>query len=103
MNILFICSRNKWRSRTAEEIYKNFGIHQFRSAGTEKSARIRVNQNDLNWADQIFVMEQKHKKRLQAKFDLKNRNLIVLEIEDEYQFMDSELISILKASIDPYL
>ncbi|RYD74309.1 MAG: protein tyrosine phosphatase, partial [Sphingobacteriales bacterium] len=43
MNILFVCSRNKWRSATAETIYKNHPEHQVRSAGTEPSARIKLN------------------------------------------------------------
>ena len=105
MNILFICSRNKWRSRTAETIYKNHGSHKFKSAGTEKSARIRVNLDHLKWSDLIFVMERKHKQRLQDKFDLpiNDFRIVVLEIEDEYQYMDDELISILKESINPYL
>ena len=60
MNILFICSKNKWRSRTAETIFKNNGQHVVRSAGTEASARIRVSQKDINWADKIYVMELKH-------------------------------------------
>ena len=53
MNILFVCSRNKWRSRTAEEIFKNNGVHPVKSAGTENSARIRVSENFLVWADII--------------------------------------------------
>ncbi|MFC3812530.1 low molecular weight protein tyrosine phosphatase family protein [Lacihabitans lacunae] len=105
MNILFVCSRNKWRSRTAETIYKNQGTHNFKSAGTENSARIRVNLEHINWADIIFVMEKKHKQRIQKKFDLNLRdyNFVILDIEDNYQYMDEGLIQILKDSVDPYL
>ena len=105
MNILFVCSRNKWRSRTAETIYKNQGTHNFKSAGTENSARIRVNLEHINWADIIFVMEKKHKQRIQGKFDLNSRdyNFVILDIEDNYQYMDEDLIQILKDSVDPYL
>jgi len=53
MKILFVCSRNKWRSRTAETIFKNNGLHQIKSAGTEKSARIRITQNMINWAEKL--------------------------------------------------
>lgn len=105
MNILFVCSRNKWRSRTAETMYSNHGRHQFKSAGTEKSARIRINESQLKWADLIFVMEKKHKDRINDNFDLdlKSLNIIVLDIEDDYEYMDKELIAILKDSIGPYL
>jgi predicted protein tyrosine phosphatase len=68
MNVLFICSRNQWRSRTAEEIFKDNGLHAVRSAGTEPGARIRVNEKMIQWADIIFVMEKRHRQRLQENF-----------------------------------
>jgi len=62
MNILFVCSRNKWRSRTAETIFKNNGLHQIKSAGTEKSARIRITQSLINWEDDLVeILEIKLK------------------------------------------
>lgn len=67
MNILFVCSRNKWRSHTAEAIFKDSQIHEVRSGGTATDARIRVNDNLINWADLIFVMEKRHKQILQEK------------------------------------
>ena len=105
MNILFICSRNKWRSRTAEEIFKSLGHDVIKSAGTENSARVQVNASLIKWADLIFVMEEKHEKRIRQKFKeiSANKEIIVLGIEDEYKFMDPELIKILKISVDPYL
>jgi len=104
VNILFLCSRNKWRSRTAESIFKNNNLHQVKSAGTEPSAQIRVNQKLLDWADLIFVMEKKHRIRIKKKFNIKHKkeNIINLEIPDDYQYMDPELIEILEASLAPY-
>ena len=105
MNILFICSRNKWRSRTAETIFKDDQRHQFRSAGTENDARIKVSEKLVNWADLIFVMEKRHKQRLQEKFGalLDDKDLVILDIEDNYQYMNEELIETLKISVSPYL
>lgn len=60
MNILFVCSRNQWRSPTAETIYKNTSGLFVKSAGTEPSAKIRINYKHILWADLIFVMEKKH-------------------------------------------
>jgi len=98
MNILFVCSRNKWRSRTAEEIFKNNGVHPIKSAGTENTARIRVSENVLAWADIIYVMEQKHKNRIQEKYNRQEimDKIEVLDIPDDYRFMDADLIEILK-------
>jgi predicted protein tyrosine phosphatase len=105
MNILFVCSRNKWRSKTAEEIYKNNTAHRVKSAGTEPSAVVRVSAKAILWADLIFVMEKKHRQRLLEKFadEMADKEVVVLDIEDNYQFMDLELIDMLTASVDPYL
>jgi predicted protein tyrosine phosphatase len=105
MNILFICSRNNWRSPTAESIYKGRQDHQVKSAGTEPSARIRVSARDILWADLIFAMEKKHKQRLLAKFpsETERKKIIILDIEDEYTYMDKELIEMIKLSVDAYL
>ena len=105
MNILFVCSRNKWRSRTAETIFKDQQLHQVRSAGTSSDARIKVNEKLITWADLIFVMEKRHKQMLQEKFNeaLSKKAIIVLNIEDNYQYMDEELIETLRASVGPYL
>jgi protein-tyrosine phosphatase len=105
MNVLFVCSRNKWRSRTAENIFKGNLNHDFKSAGTGNDARIKINEKLIIWADFIFVMEKRHKQRLQDKFDrlLNNKKIIILDIEDNYQYMDEELIETLKATVTPYL
>ena len=103
--ILFICSRNKWRSLTAETIFKKNPSCAVKSAGTENSARIKVNSNHIQWADLIFVMEKKHNERLFAKFptEMLGKKVVVLEIEDIYKYMDPTLIEELKLSVNEYL
>ncbi|MET0637937.1 MAG: hypothetical protein ABWZ25_18035 [Chitinophagaceae bacterium] len=104
MNLLFVCSRNKWRSPTAEKIFRS-GQHNTRSAGTSESAKVKVHLGLVQWADIIFVMEREHRTRLIERFgnDLRNRAIIVLDIPDEYEYMDEELIEILKLSVGPFL
>ncbi|GAB4028294.1 hypothetical protein GCM10028809_15760 [Spirosoma gilvum] len=50
-------------------------------------------------------MEKHHKQRLQEKFptETANKPIIVLDIPDDYQFMDPELVAMLKSTIAPYL
>jgi predicted protein tyrosine phosphatase len=105
MNILFICSRNEWRSRTAEEIFKNYSGLSVRSAGTEPSARIKLSAKTIIWADLIFVMEKKHKHRMIEKFpfETEQKQIIILDISDEYQFMDPELIEEIKIRVSEYI
>lgn len=102
MNIFFVCSRNKWRSRTAETIFRNLQNHDIKSAGTEKDARIKVAEKLLNWAELIFVMEKRHKQRLNQKFGvvIEGKKIIILDIEDNYQYMDAELIEAEDLSLD---
>lgn len=59
----------------------------------------------LAWADMVFVMEKRHKERLFAQFgDLANeKQIVVLDIPDEYQYMDEELVGMLEEAVVPYL
>jgi predicted protein tyrosine phosphatase len=104
-NILFICSRNQWRSPTAEKIYAKDERVNVRSAGTSPRARKTVTAKDIEWADTLFVMEHKHKERLKSAFGrlLQYKKIIVLDIPDAYQYMDEELITLLQASVEEYL
>ena len=103
--LLFVCSRNRWRSLTAETIFKNNYNFEVKSAGTENSARIRINSNLIDWADIIFVMEKKHNERLLEKFpnEMTNKKIVVLEIQDIYKYMNPALIEELKLSLIEYL
>ncbi|MEH3113597.1 low molecular weight protein tyrosine phosphatase family protein [Pedobacter terrae] len=105
MNILFVCSRNRWRSATAEAMYKNHPEHQVRSAGTEPSARIKINSKLIIWADLTFVMEKKHKQRITERFtdEVYEKEIITLDIPDDYQYMDRELIEEIDLKVAHYL
>jgi len=104
-NLLFICSKNQWRSPTAELLFKNHPVHSARSAGISDKARVKVNHKLIEWADVIFVMETKHRQLLKQNFrlSLADKPVIILDIEDNYQFNDPELIDMLKASLHDYL
>ena len=104
-NILFICSRNQWRSPTAETMWRKHPDLNVRSAGTSPKAKKTVSAKDISWADTIFVMEEKHKNRLKAEFTrmLTNKTIHVLDIPDDYQYMDSELVRELESAVVPYL
>ena len=105
IKILFICSKNKWRSLTAEKIFHGFNGYDVRSAGTEVNARIKVTEGHIGWADIIFVMEKKHSKRIKDRFGdmLYNKKIICLDIPDDYGFMDEELIELLKGRVSEHI
>jgi predicted protein tyrosine phosphatase len=93
-HVLFICSRNQWRSPTAEQVWRKHPLLSVRSAGTSPNARRKVSADDISWATVIMVMEEKHKSRLKAEFSrlLEGRVIHVLDIPDDYKYMDPELV-----------
>ncbi len=105
MKLLFLCSQNKRRSLMAEKLLDGYKGCQAKSAGTEHNSRIKVTEGLLRWADIIFCMEKKHIRRIRGKYSdaLSGKKVICLNIDDDYEYMDSELCAILESSIDEYL
>lgn len=100
-NLLFVCSRNRWRSPTAERIYARSERFRVRSRGLSASAIRRLTAADLAWANVVFVMETDHKRQLLQSFReaLGSRPVHVLNIPDDYQFMDPELIDLITTAV----
>ena len=105
MNILFVCTKNKWRSPTAEKIYSNHPRLDVRSAGISRSARRLINATDVDWAEIIFVMENKHRRYIHEHFQnqISKKKVIVLDIPDDYHYMDKVLVSWLYDAVDAHL
>ena len=105
LNVLFVCSRNQWRSPTAEKVFSTHSLLKTRSRGTSPRARVALCSSDIKWSDVIMVMEKKHKQRITAKFpgETKYKEIHVLGIEDNYRFMDDELIEVLQDCVVPIL
>jgi predicted protein tyrosine phosphatase len=103
--ILFICSRNRIRSSTAERLFDGDPRYHVRSAGTAANARIRVTEGHIGWADVIFVMETRHRDLLRARFPetVAGTPVVCLFVPDEYEFMAEDLIDILLARLSPHL
>jgi predicted protein tyrosine phosphatase len=104
-NVLFICSQNRLRSPTAEQVFADWPGIETASAGLNQGADNPVTPELLEWADVIFVMERAHRAKLSAKFKphLGNKRVICLEIPDEYEFMEPGLVRLLKAKVPGHL
>jgi predicted protein tyrosine phosphatase len=102
IKILFVCTVNRLRSATAHKIYEDDERFEVKSAGTDKSANTVISFDILNWADTILVMEKQHRNFIRNKFPdiYKNKKIICLYIPDIYDYMQTELISILKEKIE---
>ena len=104
-NLLFLCSRNRLRSPTAERVFADWPGVETASAGLAPDADEPLTLDHLDWTDLIFVMEPVHRRRLQTRFrrHLKTARVICLNIPDNYTFMQPELVALLKARVGPHL
>jgi len=96
MKYLFVCTGNRDRSPLVEDFcrrkYGRLG-HEFRSRGLEvikpvyywfngrKSASLTP--EDLDWADEVWVMTEGHRQMLSDKHHYKGK-IVVLDINDDY-------------------
>lgn len=102
MHILFVCSANIDRSKTAEDFYsEQFNNHLFRSAGTNhticnQKGTNALEQEQIDWADLILVMEKKHLQWIQHNLKVNGKQIDVLGIEDHFSYYSIKLIELLQ-------
>ena len=98
MNLLFVCSENRLRSPTGEEVFSKYeGINAI-GCGTNMDAATPVSGDLIEWSSIIFVMEKSHKNKISKKFKslLKSKRLICLDIPDDFERMDPVLVRLLE-------
>jgi len=102
---LFVCSRNRLRSPTAEAVFAAWPGVETDSAGLAPDADTRVCAQQLEWAEIVFVMERAHKARLSTRFgaQLKHKRIVCLDIPDRYAYMQPELVALLERKAGPFL
>lgn len=103
--LLFICSRNQVRSKTAEELYTNFPGYEARSAGTQPEARIKVTEGLIGWADVLICMEKSHLHKIRQKYPeaIAGKETVVLHLPDEFAYGDPDLTDELLARLSEYV
>jgi len=106
MYILFLCTANLHRSRTAEDYFKSLGgNNSFQSAGLSEKYCSKYGTRLctvelLKWADSIYVMEPMHQERIvEYAGDHYSDKITVLNIDDIYQYMQPELLDELKSNV----
>lgn len=99
--VLFVCSQNRLRSPTAEQVFTNRENLAVASAGLNKGADVELSSELIEWADVIFVMEKTHRSKLSKRFKtyLKNKRIVCLDIADEYDYMQPELVQLLERKV----
>ena len=75
-----------------------------RSVGVSPKSERKISEKDIHWATIILVMETEHRAKIKEIYaHLLLPNIQVLHIADEYDFMDAELVEILKEKIEMVL
>ena len=105
MKVLFVCTANKLRSPTAEDVFRDFPGIEALSAGTDSEAPRPLTKELVASADLIFAMENHHRERIRKKFKQRpaDSRIVTLHIPDEYERGDPELIELLRQRIEPRL
>lgn len=103
--VLFLCSGNRLRSPTAEQVFAAYPGIECASAGLNHDADEPVTPELIEWADVIFVMERAHRRRLQARFraHLRGKRVVCLDIPDLYGHMDATLVAALVSRVPRHL
>lgn len=104
-HVLFICSQNRLRSPTAEQVFAEHPGIECASAGTNHDADNPLTRELVEWADIIFVMERHHRDKVGSRFklNLSNKRVVCLDIPDEYEFMDPALVKLLRDKVARFL
>ena len=64
------------------------------SAGLDNDAVVQLSSEQIDWADIIFVMEPRHRRRLSRDYRrwLNGKRVVCLGIPDNYSLMQPELV-----------
>jgi predicted protein tyrosine phosphatase len=103
--VLFLCSRNRLRSPTAEHVFSTWPGIETDSAGLLADADVPLSTEQIEWADIIFVMEKTHRAKLSKRFrkHLNGKRIICLDIPDNYEYLDPALVTLLEAKVGQFL
>jgi len=102
---LFICTHNRLRSPTAEQVFAGWPGVDTDSAGVGADADVPLSPEQLDWAEIVFVMEKVHRSRLSKQFrrHLNGKRIVCLDIPDNYAYMQPELVQLLGKKVAPFL
>ncbi len=103
--VLFLCSRNRLRSPTAEQVFAGRQDLEVASAGLSPDAEVPCTPELVEWADIVFVMETAHRTKLSTRFrrHLKDKKVVCLDIPDDYAFMAPDLVRLLEARVGRHI
>lgn len=105
IRLLFVCSENRLRSPTGQEVFSQYEGVEAIGCGTNSDADTPLSGDLIEWADVILVMEKTHRNKVAKKYKelLKLKRLVCLDIPDNYKRMQPELVKLLQAKVPKYV
>ena len=107
--ILFVCTANYQRSKTCEDLFKEFSDVSFFSAGVSRKECTRrgstlCTESMLEAADVIYIFEPLHAERINSHTDYRYADkLVSLDIPDQYQYMAADLVELILSRLSRLL
>jgi len=103
--VLFVCTQNKVRSLTAENLYRARPDLEVKSCGTANFARIQISPDLVKWADAVFTFDDTQTAVLASDFrkDVAEKPVVCLGLPDVFTYKSDALVVKLIAKLDPYL
>jgi predicted protein tyrosine phosphatase len=105
VRFLFVCTGNTDRSPAAERVLARIsgGTHDSRSAGILAGSPRVLDGADLDWADVVAVMEDRHRQFIAARWPDRIAKVHVLGIADRYRRDERALGNLLESHLEGLL
>ncbi len=93
---LFVCTGGMLRSATAAQWAACVLNWNTRSCGTRDIALPPPHPNLMEWAEEVYCMEEAHREELAKRFPWAQKKLVVLNIPDTFYYRDPDLVALLE-------
>jgi predicted protein tyrosine phosphatase len=104
MNVLFVCSANRLRSPTAEQVFSIWPGGETDSAGISSGARVAIlGTGRLGRRDFRHGEDASQQADPSVSLSFEGQAVICLDIPDDYEFMDPVLVQMLEKRVGRFL
>ena len=102
--VLFVCSHNRVRSVTAEQVYRDRPDLEVRSAGIAEHATVPLTAELFDWADEVFVFSKRQRKVIKERFrnSFAKKSVVCLRLPDRFEYKSPKLVMKLTGKLGPY-
>ena len=102
--VLFICNSARVLGPTAAQVFAGRGFTTD-FGGLARNADDALSGDQIEWAEHVFVMDNRVLRQLMDRFagPMRGKRVVTLGISDLYTFMQDELVELLLTKAGPHL